>query len=225
MKEKDNYSALWQKKRNQWRVNGDANADWLQMRSVLDNHLPSSGLIKKPYNPGGLKWMYKFFIGLSITASISGIAYLSLSKKQHDPSRNVSVKESHIEPAPAIQNSKAVIIKDSGSINGKDRVETAKSGASVGLSPHPKARQTGALLVKDSLKKKSEDITSDESSHRDSTFSPITQTPPRLGVDTIGNINKPSKPVNLNNKAIQKTASDSTKQAKKRKRSKIGVFF
>jgi len=220
-----NYSILWQKKRSQLRVDGDPNSDWLQMRSVLDHQMPSSGLIKKPYNPGGLKWMYKFFIGLSITTSVSGVTYLSMSKKQHDPSITVSVKESRAIAGPTT-NTKAVMLKGTGNpIKGKDHPSTSKPATKAALTPQPKVNKTHTLLIKDSLRKKQEHIHANESRRRDSISLPINQTAPRFGVDSIGNISKPLKAVSLNYKTIQRSASDSIKQQKKRKRSKIGVFL
>ncbi len=221
MMEKNNYSALWQEKRSQLHVDGDANADWLQMRSVLDSHMPVSGLIKKPYNPGRLKWIYKFFIGVSITATISGAAYLSLSKRHNDASRNAAVKESPAATAPSLTPPDAASkAGNGGQIQNKTAVIKSANNRPKNNSNGKMAAAFHSPSTADSAE--GTDYTKNIGSpHRDSVFLPVNQTSPRFGIDSVNQI---LTPIKLNNQLIQKASTDSVKPSAK-KRHKVGVFL
>jgi len=223
-----NYSALWQKKRSQLRVDGDPHSDWLQMRSVLDHQMPSSGLIKKPYNPGGLKWIYKVFIGISTAVSIYGLAHVYLAKNQHDQSRNISVKENPVETHSVVTRSRPLAPVDShdrGRVSKATPLDIATSIPSQPHSGNNKAAnvRTSSATIADSLNARPK-YAGYNSQRRDSVL--LINASPRVPVpDSVTAVNKTLSPIVLNGKAGQKALSDSLRKLKKKKRSKIGVFL
>ena len=100
MKRTLKHPELWLNKRNELPVDGDPNMDWLEMRSVLDQHMPVPGQVKKPYNPKAIKWLYKFLIAISSAVVIYGVVQLCLTKKQQAPVIHVPKKENRVIPAP-----------------------------------------------------------------------------------------------------------------------------
>ena len=90
---------FWLKKRNELPVKGDPNADWLKMQAVLNEQMPSSGNIKKPYNPRAIKWLYKLLIGFSAVIAVYKGGRLLLSNTMHTPVTPISEKNLRVPPA------------------------------------------------------------------------------------------------------------------------------
>ena len=77
------YLALWQKKRNELPVDGDPQAGWEQMRSVLDQQMP---VVNKPSGFKGFKMLPSLFIAFSAAAMVyvaSNVYTLEKHKHQH----------------------------------------------------------------------------------------------------------------------------------------------
>lgn len=229
MKEKLSGPALWQKKRNELPVEGDASLDWLQMASALDTHMPLTGKVAKPYTLKGSKWLYKLLIGLSSAVIIYGVIHYYLTKPQ--PLIEVPQQSSPVVKPPVHRDSSAT---DSASnvnnsapaaaaatIKGKPIVQTrpASSPASAtvihtgkdsSLMPDNKRRDTIGIIDAAPLSSGSKFINDNHTIHRDSSMLPANLNLPK----PIGD------PANIGGK---KNTADSLKKVKKKKR-RIGVF-
>jgi hypothetical protein len=84
---------LWQKKRNELQVNDDPQADWGQMQSLLDEHMP---VVKKPGGFKGFRTLPVILITFSAAAMIyvAGNIY-NLEKRNH------AAKDRHHKSNPA----------------------------------------------------------------------------------------------------------------------------
>ncbi|HEY4326607.1 MAG TPA: outer membrane beta-barrel protein [Mucilaginibacter sp.] len=80
MKNSLKYLKLWQKKRNELQINDDQQSDWLEMQSVLDEHMPVSSADGEegPSRSKGFKLLSLLLISLSAAA----ITYVVTTKKE-----------------------------------------------------------------------------------------------------------------------------------------------
>jgi hypothetical protein len=224
MKKTFNYPELWQQKRNELPVYGDPDADWLEMQAALDKLMPVIIAIKKPYNPKGLKGLYKLFIGFSTAAVIYGGVHYYFSKKQKDPIKSIPQKSVPAITAPVKKDS--VILSPQagnspldkpGSDNNAagDKAAVVSTGKNNALVKYDKALSTATkLMAADSV---GSTIKDNGIVRRDSALSSETPLSIRQGLDSAGVLKAPIAAPVLDNKAVQKSATGSGKTPKKKK--------
>jgi len=213
MKKALNYPQLWQQKRNELPVDGDPNADWLEMQAMLDSVMPVTAVIKKPYNPKGIKGLYKLLLGFSTAVLIYGAVQLYLSRKQSHQ-RITPQKTIRFAPAPVVKDS-APVTSPRSELSIAKPVVDARSIKDPGLvrriekSPPQKA---------DSLEKQTTPGADDIIVHRDSVLLPVN--PGVLRTDSAVK----TLPSELNINPKPNTAPGATKPPKKKRRKfQIGV--
>lgn len=237
MKKTVNYPELWQKMRSGLPVEGDPDADWLQMHSVLDNVMPVSTVVKTPYGTKALKLFYKLLIGVSTAVVVYQGVKLLLSKNQHQPVKNAPERSAPVLSQP--------IPVDSVQLNGlsnpdSSRLAPERAGASPLNQPSMNSGKniTPVLNIDTNRVQRGKNadtlnipaaISTDKKDkfinvNPDSILSPASLNPINLVHDSVIN-NKNQPPGKPGNKANQKTISDSLKKVKKKKRFRIGVFF
>lgn len=96
MKESLKYFKLWQEKRNELPVSNDAQSDWLEMRAILDDHMPviSNGGNNKPPSSGSQLFLRSLFIILA-AAAVLFVVY-RLTKPQPDATALNEHKEKNL---------------------------------------------------------------------------------------------------------------------------------
>lgn len=212
MKKALNYPELCQKKRNELPVNGNPDAGWAQMRSILDKQMPVSTVPKKPFRLKVPKWGLHVFVGISSVVAVYTGYKLYHSSKQHDL---------------AIPNTQ-LIHRDSTARVTKDTAASSilvKSSISTVGAPAPlPANQTKLNTV--SAQKSSEKTFDSIQApamlnipvHRDSMLTPMEVTSQKAAHDSIS-------PVNLEKRSIQTDTSNTGKKPPKKKKPKVNVFF
>jgi hypothetical protein len=223
MKKALNYPELWQQKRNELPVEGDPNADWLLMQAALEAHLPVTRVIKKPYNPKGLKGLYKLLIGFSTAAVIYGSAQLYLSKNRMDPVKAIPQKSTPAVPAPVKKDSAALITGPNSLPAEQPKPGGKIPAAKSGLAPDRKLIPAGKITPADSVIKEA-GTGENGIVHRDSVLSPLSPASALPGADSAGTIKTAPVSEHLDSKAAQKAAPGNIKPQKK-KRNKLQVFF
>jgi len=209
MKKTFNYPELWQQKRNELPVYGDPDADWMEMQAALDKLMPVTIAIKKPYNPNGLKGLYKLFIGFSTAAVIYGSTQFYFSKKQEHVVKNIHQKSIPAIPAPVKKDSVIILpqpviqLPDKPGPNNNSIIKNDKPLNSASKVIHP-----------DSIKSATEN---NGIVHRDSALSTELPLFARPVADSATGIKEPSGMPILDNKAAQKNAAGNSKPAKKKK--------
>ena len=208
------YPELWQKKRNELPVNSSPDADWKQMSSLLDKQMPVSGMVKKPFRFKMPKWGMHVFVGVSSVVAVY-VGYQLYHSKKHQNLVKPNTQQIH-------RDSLALAANDTSST--RDTVNPSIGTSTVTGIPPLAGNQT--KLGTDSASKGEQNIDSimapailNASVHRDSIIAPIEAVPQKAVRDSMA-------PVNLEKKDIQKDTSNTNKKTpKKRKRSKLSVFF
>ncbi|HEY2580276.1 MAG TPA: outer membrane beta-barrel protein [Mucilaginibacter sp.] len=97
MKNSLKYLKLWQKKRNELQINDDQQSDWLEMQSVLDEHLPVSSADGEegPSRSKGFKLLSLLLISLS-AAAITYVVKNKIEIKDHNPKTQSYKVKKHI---------------------------------------------------------------------------------------------------------------------------------
>jgi len=215
MKKTFNYPELWQKKRSELPVNGSPDADWAQMRSILDKQMPVSTVPKKPFRLKLPKWGLHVFVGVSSVVAVYTGYKLYHSTKHHE----LIIPRTQ----QAHRDSAVPLTKDTASVN--DSVKSFTGISTVdGSAPLP-VNQT-KLNTDSATKHGQHSIDSINAPamlsipiRRDSIRAPTEAAQQRSVRDSVA-------PVNLEKKDIQKdTSSTNNKTSKKKKRSKFSVFF
>ena len=237
MKKTVNYPELWQKMRSGLPVEGDPDADWLQMQSVLDNVMPVSAVVKTPYSTKALKLLYKLLIGVSTAVIVYQGVKLLLSKNQRQPVKNTSerttsvlskptaVDSVNLQGLPAADSNQLVPERAGANPLNKPSMNGGKNTTPVfdidnNRLQRGKKADTLNIPAAFSTNKKDKFI----NVNPDSILSPARLNPINLVHDSVFN-NKNEPPGKPGNKANQKAISDSLKKVKKKKRFRIGVFF
>jgi hypothetical protein len=210
MKKALNYPELWQQKRNELPVDGDPNAGWLEMQAILDSAMPVTAVIKKPYNPKGLKGLYKLLIGISTAVVIYGAVQLYLSRKQS--SQRIAPTLS--APAPIVKDS-AAVIPSQGRLSRPGSVIDDRSIKDPG---HSRRIAKSQPKKTDSLQKAAVPNADNLIVHRDSALIPVN--PGVLRQDS----SLKTLPAGLNIKSNPNGTPGNTKPTKKKRRKfQIGV--
>ena len=94
MKDLIQYLNLWQKKRGELQVDTDAGADWMEMRALLDKHMPGNDDNGGGSKPGGIRLLPTILITLSAAAMIYFAAKVVQTKLKADHTKN-EIHKSH----------------------------------------------------------------------------------------------------------------------------------
>ncbi len=212
MKRTLNNPNIWQKKRGELPVDGNPEADWIQMRSALDQLMPVTALVKKPYRFKTSKW---WFNGLIVTSSVivlctAVLLYLSNrhhpipERRQQNITRDTTVKDSHPN----------TVITDSAHANTGQNVIKYKKADTIKNRKDTSAKNH--TIIPDSNKIQHH---ADIIPHRDSLLSPV-------NINLLKTVHDSAKLPVIDNKIIRKDSSGVDKNGhKKRKRTKVGVFI
>lgn len=216
MKKVLKHAELWQKKRDQLPVNGNPDAGWSKMNSLLDKQMPVSGIVKKPFRINRIKlpkWGLHVFVGVSSVVAMYTGYKLYHSAKQHDLAIP-NTQQIH-------RDSMAPVAKDTApaSITAKSSVSTVGGPT---LSPIDQVK----LNTDSATKSGHKSIDSIQLPamlnipvHRDSMIVPMEVAPQKAVRDSI-------RPVNLEKRDIQADTSNAGKKPpKKKRRAKVNVFF
>ena len=210
---------LWQKKRSELPVNGNPDAEWLQMRAMLDKQMPVPNAVKKPFRLKVPKWGLHVFAGISLVAAVYVGSRLYFSKKHYDPEKPGKEQTHRDSVAPAAHDTSLT----------RDTITTP----AIGTSGSPVSAGTDPLLTKYTKLKNNTTQKSNQKpidslrspamlnvpAHRDTSISPIEGAPPKAVRDSTG-------PLNLKKNDIQKdTLNSGKKNQKKTRRSKVSLFF
>lgn len=208
------YPELWQKKRSELPVNGSPDADWSQMRSILDKQMPVSGIIKKPFRFKIPKWGLHMFVGVSSVVAVYVGYQLYHSKKHYNLVKPHTQQIHRDSMVPAVNDTSSA----------RDTVNTS-IGTSTVIAPDPLSINQTKFKNDSTSKREQKTIDSINAPailpplHSDSMIAPTEAVPQKTVRDSIS-------PVNLEKKDIQKDTSKTNKKTpKKKKRSKFSVFF
>lgn len=208
---------LWQKKRSELPVNGNPDAEWLQMRAMLDKQMPVPNAVKKPFRLKMPKWGLHVFAGVSLVAAVYVGSRLYFSKNHHDPEKPGKEQTHHDSVAPAAHDTLLT----------RDTITPATGPSTSGLPVNAGTNAVYTKLKNDTTPKNNQNpIDSLKSpailngiAHRDTSISPIEGAPPKVVRDSTG-------PLNLEKNDIQKdTLNSGKKNQKKKRRSKLSLFF
>jgi hypothetical protein len=88
MKNLVQYLKLWQKKRVELPIETDADADWMEMRALLDKQMPGGDYNGSGSKPGGIRLLPTILIFLSAAAMIYFTAKVVQTKPKADQTKN-----------------------------------------------------------------------------------------------------------------------------------------
>ena len=210
MKKTLSYPELWKQKQRELPVKGNPDAEWLKMRALLDQRLPVSATIKKPFHFKLPKWGLKVLVGVSTMAAVYVAGRLYLSKNNHEPAKP-GIQQIHRDTlAPA----------GSGTSPAGDSVKPAAGSSTPGLTPV--VRGGDAKPNNDTPKPEPRLIDSIKEPamlnlpvHRDSAVLPMETIRLKPLRDSVS-------PVGLEKKD---TSNNTKKPSTKKKRRKVSVFF
>jgi hypothetical protein len=145
---------LWQKKRNELQINDDPQQDWLQMQSLLDQHMPATNhsAVKKPSGFKGLKLLSKLFIAFSAAAMVYTASYVFFLKSHNHQIKHKTHKGTLISGDSIINDSSSI---KKNSIAYKDSLLLQKQTATTQnniLIKHDLDKATPKPLSSDSIK-------------------------------------------------------------------------
>jgi hypothetical protein len=212
---------LWQKKRAELPVNGNPEADWLEMRSILNKRMPAPHTPKKMPRFKMPKWMFNVFVGVSFIAGVYVCSQLYLTKEHRElvkPGTRQILHDSVAPAVPDISHTPATI---------KSTNETAvPANAAVITGTAPTIKNQAKLKNDTTPKRERLSIDSIKPAailniprHIDSSLMLMQAIPQKALRDSAG-------AVNIGKKNIQKdTSNNDRKTLKKKKRSKFSVFF
>ena len=209
---------LWQKKRSELPVNGNPDADWLQMRAILDKQMPVPNAVKKTFRLKVPKWGLHVFTGLSLVAAVYVGSRLYFSKKHHDPEKPGKEQTHRDSVAPAAHDT----LLTCDTIN-KPTTVPGTSGVPVNAGTNPVYTKLKNDTAQKNNQKAIDSLKSpailNVPAHRDTSISPIEGASPKVVRDSTG-------PLNLEKRDIQKdTLNSGKKNQKKKRRSKVSLFF
>ncbi|HTD39869.1 MAG TPA: hypothetical protein VK671_04555, partial [Mucilaginibacter sp.] len=95
MKNLIQYLKLWEKKRGELRINTDADTDWMEMRALLDKHMPGNDDDGGGSKTGGIRLLPTILIFLSAAAMIYFTAKVVQTKQKADHTKYETYQRSH----------------------------------------------------------------------------------------------------------------------------------
>jgi len=210
MKKTFSYPELWREKQRELPPKGNPHTEWLKMRAVLDQRMPAAGIVKKTNRLKLPKWGLKVLVGVSAAAALYMAGRLYLAKTHHEAAKPIELqhrRDSLPSPvksiipaantaAPVTPAAAPLLVPPMKPDNDTSMQHKARANQSVNRPP---ALNTPV--------------------HRDSVIVPVEAAPLKLPGDSTGT-------VDLKKKDIQKdTSSNNKKNPKKKRRSKVSVFF
>jgi hypothetical protein len=219
MKKRLSYPELWQKKQRELPVKGNPDAEWLRVSVILDKRMPAPDVTKKPSSFKVPKWGLKVLVGVSPLAAVYVAGHLYLSKKQHGPAKSnlLQIHRDSISPANGISPVRGI-------------AKPITGGSATGTIPITGGADSRFIHQNkpnnDKAKRGQQMIGSNKAAailsvpiHRDSLLAPMEAAPPKPVLDSIA-------PITIQKKDIQKDTSNNRKKTPKKKRhSKVSVFF
>ncbi len=220
MKKPLSYPELWKQKQRELPVKDNPDAAWLKTRALLDERLPVSATVKKPYRFKIPKWGLKVLLGVSTVAAIYLADRLYFAKTHPDqakPGMQQLHRDSVATTAKPVSPARDTINPATGTST--PEIAPIASGTDTRLNDAAKlsnGRPVPTQRLSDSGR---QPAVLDVPVHRDSLLAPVQAVPLRPLYDSIA-------PVELMKKDVQKDTSNAgSKAPKKKKRRKISVFY
>ncbi|WP_259071526.1 PorT family protein [Mucilaginibacter sp. X4EP1] len=128
MKSSFKYLTLWQKKRSELLVNDDPQTGWMEMQSLLDEHLPVSG--EKTSRFKKIKILPSLFIAFSAAAMVYTSAHIILNKVRHTHGHYTTLNKQHFAVHPMAGNLTGdSLLSTNQPLNGTDSTTSANGSA------------------------------------------------------------------------------------------------
>jgi len=100
MKNLIQYLKLWQKKRGELQIDTDAGADWMEMRALLDKHMPGNDDNGGGSRTGGIRLLPTILIALSAAAMTYFTAKVVQTKPKAGHTKNETYNKKHGSNTP-----------------------------------------------------------------------------------------------------------------------------
>jgi hypothetical protein len=220
MKKALSYPELWKQKQRELPVKGNPDEQWLRMQALLDQRMPVSGTLKKPARFKLPKWGLKVLAGITAAGALYLGSRLYVAKNNHEPAKPAvqQIRRDSLAPA-ANHTSPAGGAVNPAAGNGSPGGRPVVAGGNHVVNGETKA-------INDISKRERPTIDSIQAPamlnlpvHRDSMLLPMEAVPFKQVRDSAG-------AVILEKKDIPKDTSNTVKKTpKKKRRSKVSVFF